>query len=112
MIRRGWIDAADRVPLLRQCALAEVARSTVYAQRQPTEPSEQDVELCHAIDEIYTQWPFYGSRRMVVELGRHGFRVNRKRVQRLMRGMLEGARYMHEKRVVQLPSIIHDSHSS
>lgn len=87
MIRRGWIDAADRVPLLRQCALAGVARSTVYAQRQPTEPSEQDVELCHAIDEIYTQWPFYGSRRMVVELGRHGFRVNRKRVQRLMRGM-------------------------
>ena len=24
MIRRGWIDAADRVPLLRQCALAGV----------------------------------------------------------------------------------------
>ncbi|WP_226930558.1 IS3 family transposase [Halomonas sp. 3F2F] len=87
MIRRGWIDATDRVPLLRQCALAGIARSTVYAQRQLKMPEDLDIELCHALDEIYTRWPFYGSRRMVVELGRRGFRVNRKRVQRLMRGM-------------------------
>ena len=47
----------------------------------------RDVELSHAVDEIYTRWPFYGSRRMVVELGRRGFKVNRKRVQRVMRKM-------------------------
>ena len=35
-----------------------------------------------AIDELYTRWPFYGSRRLADELG-----VNRKRVQRLMRLM-------------------------
>ena len=87
MIRRGWIDTTDRVPLLRQCALAGIARSTIYAQRQPKMPADLDIELCHALDEIYTRWPFYGSRRMVVELGRRGFRVNRKRVQRLMRGV-------------------------
>lgn len=34
------------------------------------------------IDELYTRWPFYGSRRLADELG-----VNRKRVQRLMRLM-------------------------
>jgi len=39
------------------------------------------------IDEEYTRHPFYGTRRMVVYLGRHGFVVNRKRVQRLMREM-------------------------
>jgi putative transposase len=34
------------------------------------------------IDELYTRWPFYGSRRIADELS-----VNRKRVQRLMRRM-------------------------
>ena len=40
-----------------------------------------------ALDEIYTATPFYGSRRMQVALQRRGLRVNRKRVQRLMRVM-------------------------
>lgn len=39
------------------------------------------------IDQIYTKRPFYGSRRIVVELGELGHDVNRKRVQRLMRLM-------------------------
>jgi putative transposase len=43
------------------------------------------------IDEQYTKTPFYGSRRMTVQLNRLGYGINRKRVQRLMRRMgLEG----------------------
>ena len=38
-----------------------------------------------AIDQQYLVTPFYGSRRMRVWLGRQGYPVNRKRVQRLMR---------------------------
>ena len=37
------------------------------------------------MDAQYTTTPFYGSRRMTVYLQNLGFRVNRKRVQRLMR---------------------------
>jgi putative transposase len=48
---------------------------------------EQDDELRALIDEEYTGRPFYGSRRMAVFLRGRGHRVNRKRVQRLMRGM-------------------------
>ena len=75
------------MPLTRQCTLAGVARSTVYAQRTPQSPVALDLELCHALDAIYTRCPFYGSRRMVIELGRRGYPANRKRVQRLMRRM-------------------------
>ena len=39
------------------------------------------------IDRQYLSTPFYGSRRMKVWLGRQGYLVNRKRVQRLMRIM-------------------------
>ena len=39
------------------------------------------------IDRQYTCTPFYGSRRMTVYLHRLGYRVNRKRIQRLMANM-------------------------
>jgi HTH-like domain len=39
------------------------------------------------IDELFTAWPFLGSRRMTAMLHGRGLRINRKRVQRLMRKM-------------------------
>ena len=38
-----------------------------------------------ALDEIYTAYPFYGSRRMRVALRERALPANRKRIQRLMR---------------------------
>jgi len=45
------------------------------------------VRLKHRIDELYTAYPFYGSRRIAAQLGRQGAAVNRKAVQRHMRVM-------------------------
>lgn len=39
------------------------------------------------IDETYLACPFFGSRQMTLWLRRQGYRVNRKRVRRLMRLM-------------------------
>jgi len=77
--------------LMRQCELAGVPRATVYRRleavvRQQHE-DQKDSELRALIDEEYTSRPFYGSRRMAVFLRGRGHRVNRKRVQRLMREM-------------------------
>jgi putative transposase len=88
----GWIEPAHAdLPLTRQCELAGVPRATVYRRleamvRQQRE-AQEDNELRALIDEEYTNRPFYGSRRMVVFLRGRGHRVNRKRVQRLMREM-------------------------
>lgn len=71
--------------MVRQCELAGVSRATVYAQRTPAPTNSQDLELLRLIDEQYTRRPFYGSRKMVTYLKDQGRRVNRKRVQRLMR---------------------------
>ena len=73
------------MPVIRQCKLAGVSRATVYGQRKPAPTSEQDLELLRLIDEQYTRRPFYGSRKMVTYLKVQDHRVNRKRVQRLMR---------------------------
>jgi putative transposase len=45
------------------------------------------VAFKHRIDEIYTAYPFYGSRRITAQLRRDGKVINRKAVQRYMREM-------------------------
>lgn len=71
--------------IVRQCELAGLARSSLYYE--PVGDSAEDLELMRRIDEQYTRTPFYGSRRMTFELNQQGWKVNRKRVQRLMRRM-------------------------
>ena len=74
----------NSLPLSRQCELAGVTRSTVYAKRLAAERNEQELTLLGAIDAEYTRHPFYGSRKMTVYLCGIGHQINRKRVQRLM----------------------------
>jgi len=80
----------DRVhPVLsirRQCALLALARSGVYRRRRPSHDGGAPA-LMRRIDELFMAWPFLGSRRMTAMLRAEGHRINRKRVQRLMRTM-------------------------
>jgi putative transposase len=83
--RRGLIGPAERTSIRRQCELLGVSRSSVYYV--PVEPDAEELELMRRIDEIHLEFPFYGSRSIARELRGKGWRVNRKRVQRLMRVM-------------------------
>ena len=49
--------------------------------------NENDLALMRRIDELFTAWPFLGSRRMAADAAGGGQPLNRKRVQRLMRRM-------------------------
>lgn len=75
----------SELSLTAQAKLLSLSRSSLYYQ--PLPPSEEEIKLKHRIDEIYTQWPFYGSRRIRALLKREGWLINRKRVQRYMREM-------------------------
>jgi putative transposase len=79
------VEAGEILPLVRQCELLGVSRSSYYAEGATKGEDELDLELLKLIDEEYTRHPFYGSRRMVVILRRLGHEVGRKRIQRLMR---------------------------
>jgi putative transposase len=84
--RRALVDRSDKVLLIRrQCELLGVARSGV--DRPPPLAGTDDLALMRRIDELFTAWPFLGSRRLALMLGENGDAVNRKRVQRLMREM-------------------------
>ena len=49
--------------------------------------SKANLLYMEIIDRLYTEHPYYGSRRMIVELKKLGHSVNRKRVRRLMQNM-------------------------
>jgi putative transposase len=74
-----------RPSLRRQCVLLSLHRSGLAYRPVPAD--QDDLAVMREIDAIYLRWPFYGSRRMAVELRGRGHDVNRKRIQRLMRVM-------------------------
>jgi len=73
------------VSLKKQAELLSISRSSLYYQ--PVPPPAEEIKLKHRIDELYTCYPFYGSRRIRAMLRREGWRINRKRVRRCMREM-------------------------
>jgi putative transposase len=81
LVERGHCELSVR----RQCALLGIARSGLY--RPAPANDDDDLALMRQIDELFTSWPFLGSRRMTAMLRTQGHAVNRKRVRRLMRRM-------------------------
>ena len=69
-----------------QCALLQLNRSTYYSFDPHKNPiSSEDEWWMKQVDRAYTQFPFYGSRKITHHLRRQlGVRVNRKRIRRLM----------------------------
>ncbi len=84
--RRQIIDVNhSQLSLVRQCELVSIARSSYYYR--PKNETEFNLELMRLIDEQYLKTPWYGSRQMRRYLRRQGYRVNRKRIRRLLRKM-------------------------
>jgi putative transposase len=75
---------AGELPVSTQADLLSLNRSSLYYQ--PVPPSPEEVWIKRRIDELYTAWPFYGSRKITVELNKE-MTINRKAVQRHMREM-------------------------
>ena len=79
--RLALVDHDDQaMPVVAQCQLLKVARSTLYYRPAPV--SADDLAVMRRIDELYLASPFYGSRRMTAVLRREGWAVNRKRALR------------------------------
>ena len=86
--KRALIEpGAEMLSLRRQCVLLGLNRSSWYAPAPVGGESEENLRLMHRIDELYTAYPFYGSRKLTAVLRREEGLINRKRVRRLMRRM-------------------------
>ena len=93
MTRYGWVAdrKAEGFPITMACRVADVSRQAFYdwrlrAKSGPTEADHAEAAVVRQVREIHDEFDeTYGSPRMTVELANHGYKVNRKRVERLMR---------------------------
>ncbi len=69
------------------CEKATVSRAGFYrfVLSSKEKPARRDPALRDEIQKIALAWPSYGTRRITAEVRHRGWKVNRKRVQRLMR---------------------------
>jgi putative transposase len=94
------IDPAHQdLSVSRQCQILKINRSTFYYKKKPIKP--EDLKLMELIDKQYLKTPTWGSRSMRNYLRRLGYKINRKRVQRLMR--LMGLEAIYPKRYTSRP---------
>ena len=79
------IDRTHAVPVMRQCQLLKLARSTAYYQ--PTPVSETTLALMRRIDALHLAHPFAGARMLRDLLRQEGHAIGRRHVATLMRRM-------------------------
>jgi putative transposase len=71
--------------IVQMCAVAGVSRAGWYRRAAAPAKPDRDIDLRDAIQKIALEMPAYGRRRITAELKRRGWKVNHKRVARIMR---------------------------
>jgi len=94
-----------KIPVVRQCELLGLNRSSLYYTVQGE--TNYNERLMKLIDEQYVKTPFYGIAKMTEWLRLEGHVVNPKRVRRLMRQMGLEAVYPRRKRGLSVPNTQH-----
>jgi putative transposase len=85
--RKHLVDSKLNMSLNKQCKLLHVSKSVLYYK--PTKPfsSGNDLKVLDAINNIYSDFPSYGSRRIHAQLLRDGYSVGKKFVKKAMKYM-------------------------
>lgn len=87
----------------RKCELLGVSRSSMYYTPKIVE--NNDAEIMNEIRCIYEKRPYYGYRKITVELRKKGFEINHKKVQRLLQE--SGIRAIHPGKKTSIKNAEH-----
>lgn len=90
--KNKWVERGHPdLSISRQCELLGLNRSGFYYE--PIAESAENLSIMATLDRLHTAYPFYGVRRMTINLGIEFQPINDKRVRRLMRLMGIEANY-------------------
>jgi putative transposase len=95
--RKSFVDTKHKMSLNHQCKLLHIAKSTLYYTPVKRFSSEADLKLLNALNAIHSEFPYYGTRRLVTALENEGFRVGRKLLKSAMEYMGIKALYPKHK---------------
>ena len=93
----------DELSITHQCELLSLNRTGLYYKKRSVSPKK--LAIMHAMDEIYTEDPVYGARRIRNELIKRGFSISRPTVAEYMRVL--GLEAIYQKPNTSKPSPQH-----
>jgi putative transposase len=76
--RKTFVDTKLDISLNKQCKLLNISKSTLYYEPVKKFSSDDDIKLLNLVNDIYSEFPYYGTRRMLTALGNEGFTLGRK----------------------------------
>ena len=77
------LDKTDEFSVTEQCGLLSLNRTSLYYKNRPLR--ETKLSVLNTIDEIYTENPVYGARRIRAELMKLGYTISRPTVSEYMK---------------------------
>lgn len=70
--RRNWVEVDHPLLSVReQCRILEVSRSSIYYAPQAKVLGDEQLALLRLVDEVYTKYPFFGTRQMSSYISLH-----------------------------------------
>jgi hypothetical protein len=85
--RKTLLDSKHKLSQNKQCQLLNVSKSSLYYNPTKAFSNNRDLKVLDAINNIYSDFPSYGSRRIHVQLLRDGYNVGKKFVKKAMKYM-------------------------
>jgi putative transposase len=85
--RKALLDTKLELSLNKQCQLLHVSKSSLYYQPSKPFGAAAKIKLLDAINNIYSDFPTYGSRRIHAQLLRDGVSIGKKFVKKAMKYM-------------------------
>jgi putative transposase len=85
--RKALLDVKLELSLNKQCQLLHVSKSSLYYQPSKPFGAAAEIKLLDAINNIYSDFPTYGSRRIHAQLLRDGVSIGKKFVKKAMKYM-------------------------
>jgi putative transposase len=76
--RKTFIDTKLPISINKQCTLLNISKSSLYYTPVVKFSSDEDIKLLNMVNDIYSEFPYYGTRRMLTALGNEGFTLGRK----------------------------------
>jgi putative transposase len=92
--RKAMIESKHpQLSIVKQCDLLCLNRSSIY--NEPAKESEENLQILRWLDNRYQETPFAGARKLIKELEKHGYKLNMKRLRRLM--AIQGWRTLYQE---------------
>jgi len=85
--RKTLLDTKLNLSLNKQCKLLHIGKSSLYYQPKKPFSTDKEIKLLDAINNIYSDFTYYGYRRITKQLQNDGFNIGRKLVRKAMKYM-------------------------